>query len=51
MSRKEFEASEPTEVWQKHLDEDHNVYAYIYYMLSCADGDLSAKRRFSRLQK
>ena len=35
--------------WDDHINKDHNIYAYIYFMLKCCEGSAVDKRRMTRI--
>ena len=37
--------------WDNHINIEHNILAYIYYMLLCCEGDPNEKRRLTRTQR
>lgn len=49
VSRANYEAEKLTQQdWDNHINIEHNIYAYIYYMLLCCEGDPIEKRRLTR---
>lgn len=52
VSRANYEARKLTqEDWDNHINREHNIYAYVYFMLLCCEGDAVEKRRMNRTQK
>ena len=52
VSRANYEAKKLTqEDWDNHINRDHNIYAYVYYMMACCEGDAIEKRKMSRTMK
>lgn len=52
VSRANYDAKKLTEIdWHNHINQEHNIFAYVYYMLSCCEGSALSKQRMSRTQK
>ena len=52
VTRANYDAKKLTQMdWDNHIKRDHNIYAYVYYMLKCCEGSAVDKRRMTRTQK